>query len=341
VVDALPVVGRSWPRGAPQARPDVETVGAIGERMLEAIETVIDGKAAVIRTALVVLFSEGHLLIEDVPGVGKTMLAKSLAAAMSGTVRRIQFTPDLLPSDVTGVSVYEPERRVFEFRPGAVFANVVIGDEINRASPKTQSALLECMEERQVTVDGVTYTMDPPFFVVATQNPVEMEGTYPLPEAQRDRFTAQVAMGYPSGDAELAMLNSHAGGEPLADLEPVTTAAEVAQLTRVVRQVHVADDVRRYVVDLVTATRRHPELRLGASPRAGLQLLRTARAAAALEGRAYVLPDDVQALAGAVLSHRLLLSPEAAANRRQPYDIVNELVARVPLPGPGALRRSH
>ncbi len=341
MVDPLPVVGRSWPRGAPESRPDVETVGAVGERMLEAIETVIDGKAAVIRTALVVLFAEGHLLIEDVPGVGKTMLAKALAASMSGTVRRIQFTPDLLPSDVTGVSVYEPERHVFEFRPGAVFANVVIGDEINRASPKTQSALLECMEERQVTVDGVTYTMEPPFFVVATQNPVEMEGTYPLPEAQRDRFTAQVAMGYPSGDAELAMLDSHAGGEPLQDLEPVTTAAEVAELTGVVRQVHVADDVRRYVVDLVTASRRHPELRLGASPRAGLQLLRTARAAAALEGRAYVLPDDVQALAGAVLSHRLLLSPEAAANRRQPYDIVNELVARVPLPGPGALRRGR
>jgi MoxR-like ATPase len=295
----------------------------------------------VIRTALVVLFAEGHLLIEDVPGVGKTMLAKALAASMSSTVRRIQFTPDLLPSDVTGVSVYEPERHTFEFRPGAVFANVVIGDEINRASPKTQSALLECMEERQVTVDGVTYSMEPPFFVVATQNPVEMEGTYPLPEAQRDRFTAQVAMGYPSGDAELAMLDSHGGGEPLEDLKPVTTSAEVAQLTGVVRQVHVADDVRRYVVDLVTASRRHPELRLGASPRAGLQLLRTARAAAALEGRAYVLPDDVQALAGAVLSHRLLLSPEAAANRRQPYDIVNELVARVPLPGSAALRRGR
>jgi MoxR-like ATPase len=341
VVDPLPVGGRSWPRGAPEARADVETVGALGERMLEAIETVIDGKAAVIRTALVVMFSEGHLLIEDVPGVGKTMLAKALAASMAGTVRRIQFTPDLLPSDVTGVSVFEPERRAFEFRPGAVFANVVIGDEINRASPKTQSALLECMEERQVTVDGVTYGLEPPFFVVATQNPVEMEGTYPLPEAQRDRFTAQVAMGYPSGDAELAMLDSHAGGQPLEELEPVTTAAEIASLSGVIRQIHVADDVRRYIVDLVTATRRHPELRLGASPRAGLQLLRTARAAAALEGRAYVLPDDVQALAGAVLSHRLLLSPEAAANRRQPYDIVNELVARLPLSGSSTFRRGR
>ncbi len=306
----------------------------VSERMVAAIETVIDGKAAVIRTALVVLLSEGHLLIEDVPGVGKTMLAKTLAAAMSGSVRRIQFTPDLLPSDVTGVSVYEPERRTFEFRPGAVFANVVIGDEINRASPKTQSALLECMEERQVTADGETYQLEPPFFVVATQNPVEMEGTYPLPEAQRDRFTAQVAMGYPSPGAEFAMLDNHTNGMPLEDLKPVTTTDEIAHLTSVVRSVHVADDVRRYVVDLVTASRRHPQLRLGASPRAGLQLLRTARAAAAMEGRAYVLPDDVQALAGAVLSHRLLLTPEAASSRRQPYDIVAELVARVPLPAP-------
>jgi MoxR-like ATPase len=308
--------------------------------MLSAIETVIDGKAAVIRTALVVLFAEGHLLIEDVPGVGKTMLAKALAAAMSGTVRRIQFTPDLLPSDVTGVSVYEPERRTFEFRPGAVFANVVIGDEINRASPKTQSALLECMEERQVTVDGQTYYLAPPFFVVATQNPVEMEGTYPLPEAQRDRFTAQVAMGYPSANAELAMLDSHTTGVPLDQLKPVTSTDEVAALTSVVCSVHVATDVRRYIVDLVTATRRHPELRLGASPRAGLQLLRSARAAAAMEGRAYVLPDDVQALAGAVLSHRLLLTPEASSSRRQPFDIVAEIVSRLPIPVPVSARAS-
>jgi MoxR-like ATPase len=268
-------------------------------------------------------------------------LAKALAVAMSGSVRRIQFTPDLLPSDVTGVSVYEPERRTFEFRPGAVFANVVIGDEINRASPKTQSALLECMEERQVTVDGETYVLQPPFFVVATQNPVEMEGTYPLPEAQRDRFTAQVAMGYPSGPAELAMLDHHLGGVPLSELKPVTDVAEVAALVEAVRTVHVADDIRRYVVDLMTATRRHPELRLGASPRAGLQLLRTARAAAAFEGRSFVLPDDVQALASAVLSHRLLLTAEAAVNRRQTFDIVAELLTRVPLPQPTGIRRGR
>jgi MoxR-like ATPase len=326
--------------GPPAPPASVDAVAELGARMLSAIETVIDGKAAVIRTALVVLFAEGHLLIEDVPGVGKTMLAKALAAAMSGTVRRIQFTPDLLPSDVTGVSVYEPERRTFEFRPGAVFANVVIGDEINRASPKTQSALLECMEERQVTVDGQTYYLAPPFFVVATQNPVEMEGTYPLPEAQRDRFTAQVAMGYPSATAELAMLDSHTTGVPLDQLKPVTSTDEVAALTSVVRRVHVASDVRRYIVDLVTATRRHPELRLGASPRAGLQLLRSARAAAAMEGRAYVLPDDVQALAGAVLSHRLLLTPAASSSRRQPFDIVTEIVSRLPIPVPISTRAS-
>jgi MoxR-like ATPase len=323
--------------GPPAPPASVDAVAELGARMLSAIETVIDGKAAVIRTALVVLFAEGHLLIEDVPGVGKTMLAKALAAAMSGTVRRIQFTPDLLPSDV---SVYEPERRTFEFRPGAVFANVVIGDEINRASPKTQSALLECMEERQVTVDGQTFYLAPPFFVVATQNPVEMEGTYPLPEAQRDRFTAQVAMGYPSAAAELAMLDSHTTGVPLDQLKPVTSTDEVAALTSVVRSVHVATDVRRYIVDLVTATRRHPELRLGASPRAGLQLLRSVRAAAAMEGRAYVLPDDVQALAGAVLSHRLLLTPEASASRRQPFDIVAEIVSRLPIPVPVSARAS-
>jgi MoxR-like ATPase len=282
---------------------------------------------------VVVLMAEGHLLLEDVPGVGKTMLAKALARSMDATVRRIQFTPDLLPSDVTGVSIYNQESREFEFKPGAVFANVLIADEINRASPKTQSALLECMEEGQVTVDGVAYPLAPPFLVVATQNPVEMEGTYPLPEAQRDRFTARVTIGYPSPSAELEMIDSHGSGNPLDDIRPVTDAAEVTELIETVQSVHVSDEVRRYVVDLISATRRHPDLRLGASPRATLHLVRTARAAAALDGRPFVVPDDVQTLAPLVLAHRLIPTAEAQLNRRTTSDVVSELVRRVPLPG--------
>jgi MoxR-like ATPase len=321
------------PRPAPAALPDVAAVADIADSMQAAVETVIDGKSEVVRTALVVLLAEGHLLLEDVPGVGKTMLAKAIAASMDATVRRIQFTPDLLPSDVTGVSIYNGVSREFEFKPGAVFSNVLIADEINRASPKTQSALLECMEEGQVTVDGVAYPLAPPFLVVATQNPVEMEGTYPLPEAQRDRFTARLEIGYPSPAAELDMIDNHGSGSPLDDLRPVTDAAEVSELIRTVRSVHVSDEVRRYVIDLVSATRRHPDLRLGASPRATLHLIRTARAAAALEGRPFVLPDDVQALAPVVLAHRLLPTGEAQLSRRTPTDVVDELVRRVPLPG--------
>jgi MoxR-like ATPase len=321
------------PRPAPGPLPDVAAVAEIADAMRSAVETVIDGKTDVVRTSLIVLLAEGHLLLEDVPGVGKTMLAKALAASMDATVRRIQFTPDLLPSDVTGVSIYNGETREFEFKPGAVFANVLIADEINRASPKTQSALLECMEEGQVTVDGVAYPLAPPFLVVATQNPVEMEGTYPLPEAQRDRFTARVTIGYPSPGAELDMIDSHSCGSPLDDLEPVTDAEEITQLISTIRSVHVSDEVRRYVVDLVSATRRHPDLRLGASPRATLHLIRTARAAAALEGRPFVVPDDVQALAPAVLAHRLLPTAEAQLSRRTTTDVVTEILRRVPLPG--------
>ncbi|NLU77485.1 MoxR family ATPase [Micromonospora sp. HNM0581] len=296
------------------------------------IEQVIEGKTATVRLALAVLLAEGHLLIEDVPGVGKTKLAKALARSIDCSVRRIQFTPDLLPSDVTGVSVYNQETHDFEFRPGAVFANLVVGDEINRASPKTQSALLECMEERQVTVDGVTYQLQTPFMVIATQNPIEMEGTYPLPEAQRDRFTARIAMGYPDPNAELAMLDGHGAVDPLSGLRSVSDADTVRRLIGHVRQVHVADAVKQYAVDLVTATRESPDLRLGASPRCTLQLLRTARAVAALDGRDYVLPDDLQVLAVPVLAHRIIPTADAQLARRTTDAIVADLVHRLPLP---------
>ncbi|HEX3908122.1 MAG TPA: MoxR family ATPase [Mycobacteriales bacterium] len=323
---------------APSTGADLREVAAVGSRIAEAIETVIEGKPDEVRLAVTVLLAEGHLLVEDVPGVGKTMLAKALARSINCSVRRVQFTPDLLPSDITGVSVYNQERRDFEFKPGAIFANIVVGDEINRASPKTQSALLECMEERQVTVDGVTYILDAPFMVIATQNPVEMEGTYPLPEAQRDRFTARLALGYPSPAAELSMLDTHGAGSPLEELDPVSDDLEVAKLVSAVRTVHVADSVRRYAVDLVTATRNHPDLRLGASPRATLQLLRTGRAAAALDERDYVTPDDLHALAVPVLAHRLLLSAEAQIGRRSATSVVESVLAEVPVPATAARR---
>ncbi len=313
----------------------LEATGRIRGNM----EQVIEGKPDVVRLALIVLLAEGHLLIEDVPGVGKTLLAKTLARSIDCSVRRIQFTPDLMPSDITGVSIFDQEAREFEFKPGPVFANLVVGDEINRASPKTQSALLEAMEERQVTVDGVTYALETPFMVVATQNPMEMEGTYPLPEAQRDRFTARVSMGYPTPAAELDMLESHGGADPLDDLEPVADALEVRKLIETVREVNVSEQVKRYVIALVGATRDSPDLRLGASPRSSLQLLRAARAAAALDGRHFVVPDDVQELAVPVLAHRILLTADAQGSRRTSEDVVRALLAEVPVEDAPARRR--
>ena len=310
----------------------LDDLGAVAGRIAAAVESVIDGKANAVRLTLTVLLAEGHLLIEDVPGVGKTMLAKALARSIDCSVRRIQFTPDLLPSDVTGVSAFNQERREFEFKPGPVFANIVVGDEINRASPKTQSALLESMEEGQVTVDGTTFPLESPFMVIATQNPVEMEGTYPLPEAQRDRFTARISIGYPTAAAEMEMIDTHGSASPLDDVKPVARATDIRDLAVAVRGVVVSDLLKQYVITLVNATRLHEALRLGASPRATLHLLRASRAWAALDGRDYVIPDDVQALAVPVLAHRLLPTPEALVAGQLPEQVLADIVAQLPLP---------
>ena len=308
-----------------------DVVQIIG-KVRQAIEGVIEGKRGPIDLALVTLLAEGHLLVEDVPGVGKTMLAKALGRSIACTVRRVQFTPDLLPSDITGVSIFNQETRDFEFKPGGIFANIVVGDEINRASPKTQSALLESMEERQVSVDGTTYLLETPFMVVATQNPIEMEGTYPLPEAQRDRFMIRIEMGYPTPSSELDMLDSHGSTDPLAALQPVTDAAAVRGMIDAVKTVYLSPAVKHYIVQIVNATRNSRDLRLGASPRATLQLLRASRAFAALSGRDYVSPDDVSALAVPVLAHRVLPSTDAQLARRTVSDIISSAVHSVNVP---------
>ncbi|MCW2497534.1 MoxR family ATPase [Jatrophihabitans sp.] len=320
------------PQTAPAPSP--QAVAAAAARITANIDQVIEGKHDTVRLGVAVLLAEGHLLIEDVPGVGKTTFAKALARSIDCSVRRLQFTPDLMPVDVTGVSVYNAEQRNFEFKPGPVFANIVVGDEINRASPKTQSALLECMEERQVTVDGTTYKLEAPFLVLATQNPIDMVGTYPLPEAQRDRFTARISMGYPDRNAEIAMLSEHASADPLDVLLPVADAAEIRSLIAGVRAIHVAEALKAYAVDLAEATRQAVDVRLGASPRATLQLLRAAKAWAALDGRGYVIPDDLLFLLVPVLAHRLLLTADAHVAGRTPQDVLAQIARTVPIPQP-------
>ncbi len=310
----------------------MKSVQALGERLIGNLEKVIVGKRTTLERVVIALLCEGHVLIEDVPGVGKTMLARSLARSLACTFRRIQFTPDMLPSDVTGVSIYNPATQTFEFRPGPILGQIILADEINRATPKTQAALLEAMEERQVTVDGVTHILPRPFMVLATQNPIEYEGTFPLPEAQLDRFLLRLRLGYPSLNEEMRILEEQQVRHPLEALQPVATAEEVLQAVAEVRRVYVAPTIRRYIVELVRRTRESPEVALGASPRGSLGLFRTAQACAALQGRDYVLPDDVKAMAVPVLGHRLLVSPAARLREVNPNRIVDEMVRAQPAP---------
>lgn len=312
---------------------DLQWFGKSFGAIVDNIENVIQGKRRTIELATICLLSEGHVLIEDVPGVGKTLLARSLARSIDCSFQRIQFTPDLLPSDVTGVSVWDRESAHFVFRPGPVFANVVLGDEINRASPKTQSALLEAMEEKQVTVDAVTRPLGPPFMVVATQNPIEHEGTYPLPEAQLDRFMMRLAMGYPGREKELEMLETHAYRSTLDDLEAVVDAADVNRMAEIASEVFVADAIKSYLVDLAEMTRNEPDLLLGASPRATLFMQRAARTSAATRGRDYVTPDDVKDMLHPVLNHRLILQPEAQMRGEGVAGIIESISGRVGVPG--------
>jgi MoxR-like ATPase len=307
-------------------------VAELAVRVRENIQKVIVGKDEVIDLALVAILCEGHILIEDVPGIGKTTLARSIAASLGCTFRRIQFTPDLLPSDVTGINYFNQKTQEFQFRPGPVISQVVLADEINRATPRTQSALLEAMQERQITVDGETYPLPRPFLVLATQNPIELEGTFPLPEAQVDRFLIKLPIGYPTEAEEHALLLRFARQDPLEDLSPVVTPDDLLRVQEQVRDVRVEESVRGYVVDIVRATRAHQDIQLGVSPRGTLALYNCARALAAIRGRAYVLPDDVKLLAPYVLTHRVLISPATRLRGRRLADVLMDVIATVPVP---------
>jgi MoxR-like ATPase len=334
---AVTQVGREQTIATTEEVPPLSEVDALefqatAARIADAVNSFMQGKAEVVRLALVCLLAEGHLLLEDVPGVGKTSLARSLAGALGIPWQRIQFTPDLLPSDVTGVSVFHQDQNAFVFHPGPVFANVVLADEVNRASPRTQSALLEVMEERTVTVDGLSNPVPRPFMVMATQNPVEMDGTYPLPEAQLDRFLIKTNVGYPDHDSEVRVLMADHGGGGVADVAQVSHPAEIERLVMMARSVHISRPVFDYIVRIVSRTRELPELRLGSSPRGAIGLLRAGRVAAALDGRSFVLPSDIQALAVPVLAHRLLLSLAHDGSGGSSDAVVQDVVAAVAAP---------
>jgi MoxR-like ATPase len=312
----------------------VKNVQEPAERVIANVERVIVGKHAEVRMALVALLCEGHILIEDVPGVGKTMLAKAISRSIGCSFRRIQFTPDLLPSDVTGLSIFNQKEQEFEFRPGPIFAQVVLADEINRATPKTQSALLECMEERQATIDGVTHGMPTPFLVIATQNPIEYEGTFALPEAQLDRFMLRLRMGYPKAMEEIVILDEQKRMHPIEDLRQVLSLEELRQMQGAVKEIYVDQAVAEYIVRLATATREHPDVYLGASPRGSINLYRASQALAALDGRDYVIPDDVKQLGVAVLAHRLIVKSQASLREIDPDAIVREILGQIAIGEP-------
>ena len=311
---------------------DAAALAAQAHEVVEAVETAIVGKRPTVQTALAILMSNGHLLIEDIPGVGKTTLAKALARALGCDFKRIQFTPDLLPSDVTGTSIYNQKTQEFEFRAGPVFANIVLADEVNRATPKTQSSLLESMEERQVTVDGITPPLPSPFFVIATQNNIELSGTYPLPEAQLDRFAARLAIGYPDPADERRILQQQVHIRPVDTIQAVSNAEEVVRMQAATRDVHVNTSLHDYIIEIVGSTRTHPAVSLGASPRATLALHHASQALAAIAGREYVLPDDIKALAVSVLAHRIIVRPEHRTRGTTAQACVNEILQRVPVP---------
>lgn len=328
---------RDYPQ---ETRPSVDKqnryirfVQEVTERITQNVSQVIFGKRNEVRLTVLGLISQGHILIEDIPGVGKTMMAKALARSIGCEFSRIQFTPDMLPSDVTGVSLFNQKTREFEFRAGPIVAQIVLADEINRATPKTQAALLEAMEERQITVDGVTYKMAEPFLIMATQNPIEYEGTFPLPEAQLDRFLLRIQLGYPSPNEELAVLSAQQYQHPIETMQQVVSVEDLLTVQQAIRQVYVADEIKRYIINLVTATRQHPDVYLGSSPRGSLSLFRTAQARAAIAGRDYVLPDDIKALAEATLAHRIIVGPAARIKDISSQTIVQDVLASTPVPG--------